>query len=269
VEVAPAPPHQSAPPNDVPAQAAPAADPEPQLTPQVADLCQQLDFRKPAKTRIQAAAELGKLGERGKPASRALCQSLADEMRAGVVGRREVRMAMAEALEKVNPPLYQSVIPVIVDSSGANRQQALEQILAPETEGKPAVPIVLYIRDRERGGRQRDGGFLVSVLAAIAPDEKPITNLFAKWLARDRDPQVRVACAEALARVQGGRDKIADLVSATRDPAEGVRVAAVVSLGELGVAKPIVLKALALAKTDPSAQVRRVAQVAMEKLKGE
>jgi hypothetical protein len=243
---------------------APVTDPGPdtQVATRVVDLARKLRRGTPNRERIQAAGELAKLEERGKPASRDLCQALADELRAGAAGRREVKLALAEALEKVNPPLHRSVITLVVDDSVLNRSRALQQIHDMEAEGKPAVPLILYVRDREHGG-----AFLVETLAAVAPDEKRVTDLFAAWLQRDRDAATRAACAAALARVEGGKAKAAALVFALRDQVEAVQVAAATALGDLGVDTPAVLQALALAKTDHSERVREAAQAALEKIK--
>src|SRR5262249_2658656 len=128
--------------------------------------------------RVKAADALAKLEEKGKAASRPLCEALLDV-------NQKVRLAAAAALEKVNPTIYPLVLPALVDDSWSNRQAAIAKIERLGLEGKPAVPILLYFKERVGKDQVADPSLLVHALAATAPDEKAITAKIAYWLVKD------------------------------------------------------------------------------------
>jgi HEAT repeat protein len=205
--------------------------------------------------RLQAIDALARLGPKAKAASRPLCESLFDPS-------VRVRLAAAEALEKVNPTLHRLVIPVLVDKELENRLECVRKIGELGPEGNPAVPVLLWFKDQYPGG-----SLIVEALAAIAPDERSVTAQAAAWLTSDRDPYVRLAAVKALPRMAGARDQVRALVYALRsDSVDAVRAAAANALGDLGPDGKDVRTALQLAKTDASAQVREAAERALAKI---
>jgi hypothetical protein len=119
--------------------------PDTQPTPPPADSRQHSDLE-PLITRlkggtseekIQAAEELARLGERAKPASRALCD-------AAPSSSEKLIQAALLALEKANPELHQPVLVLLVDNKVENHNQALLKLGLLGEQGKPALPVVLF-----------------------------------------------------------------------------------------------------------------------------
>jgi HEAT repeat protein len=205
--------------------------------------------------RLKAIDAVAQMGPRGRAASRALCSSLLDP-------NLRVRLAAAEALDKVNPTLHRLVIPILVDKELDTRLDCLREIGRLGPAGSAAVPIVVHFKQQYLGG-----GLAVEVLAAIAADDPSVTAKMAGWLTSDPDPYVRLAVLKALPRMAGARNHVRAVAQALRaNPVDAVRAAAASALGELGPDARDVERALQLAKADASAQVREAAEGALEKI---
>jgi hypothetical protein len=87
--------------------------------------------------KIKAAEDLARLGERAKPASRALCEAALGSLEAVV-------QAALLALEKVHPELQRPVLVFIVDNKAENHIEALTKIRLLGEDGQPAFPVVLF-----------------------------------------------------------------------------------------------------------------------------
>jgi HEAT repeat protein len=138
------------------------------------------------------------------------------------------------------------------------------------------------------------------VLDSIAPKDEAITAILVKWVTADEDPAVREFACQRLAERDGGRKGFEALSSALRtdsdvlvriaaakslvqsagknsvsslvlalqsDTFEDVRAAAANALGDLGRDGKNAVKALSVAKTDPSAMVRSAAENALARIR--
>lgn len=86
--------------------------------------------------RTRSADEIGRLGEKGRPAARILCQAMLDKQQA-------VRVAASNALEKVHPDLHPHAVTLAVDNNFENHMRAVNAISSME-RGEAAAPIILY-----------------------------------------------------------------------------------------------------------------------------
>jgi HEAT repeat protein len=106
-----------------------------------------------AAARISAARQLGELGRRAEPALPALKEALSDEEEHTLYvfwddrATTPVRLAVAEALAKINPAGIEAAIPILIELLGHHdaydpnfnsTQPAAEALLT--TIGLPAVP---------------------------------------------------------------------------------------------------------------------------------
>jgi HEAT repeat protein len=233
--------------------AAPGAARNQDADARVAVLAGDLTSRQVCK-RFKATRGLAVLGPQAKAASRALCQALLDRS-------ADVRLGAAAALKKVNPTMYQWVIPLLVDPEPNNHAEPLNQLTRLGREGNPAVPVLLPYQ------QQYGGPAVIETLAAVAANDSAVTARFAAWLAQATDGTKRLAIARALPPLADGRGPVGALVLAlSTDRSEPVRLAAAHALGELGRDARAAQGALSRLQTDPSAAVREAAAKALEKV---
>lgn len=222
--------------------------------PVVSAMAKDLKSRKLAD-RIRAAEGLAQQGSRGKPASRALCEALLD------VDVRVQGSARA-ALEKVNPLLHALVVPILTDRNIKNRLDAIHKIEQLGSDGKPAVPILLFFKNNVV-----NSGEVVKALVAVAADDPDITNQFISWLTKDSSDLVRLEVATRLPEMKDGKEGIKALTLALQnDKYPLVRVASARALGEFGPMASEAIKALTAAQKDPTPEVRDAAGKALEKI---
>lgn len=202
-----------------------------------------------------AAEEIGKLGKKGRPATKAVCQALFDPM-------PRVALAAADALQKIAPDLHPLIIPIIVDKNMTVRMDAVEKLGNLREDATPALPVLVWFR------QQREStGTPVAVLKAIyltnATDPEA-TKLFAAWLARDRASGAREYIATTLPKMEGGKKYVKNLVaSAQTDPHPAVRMAAVKALGEFGPDAKEAVDLLRVLKVSGSQDLREEAGKAL------
>jgi hypothetical protein len=110
------------------------------------------DLVKALKTkgkRVSAAQKLAKMGSKGRPAARAICEAL-------LGANKEEGPALVEALEKVHPDLAKHVLTLFVDTEYQHRWDAIRAIGQMKESGKPAAPVLIaHARNAMRG---RTGG---------------------------------------------------------------------------------------------------------------
>jgi HEAT repeat protein len=231
------------------------ADDDKQIKALILVLTKDLRGRK-ASDRIKGAEGLKELGLKAKAASRDLCKALLDPI-------LKVGQAAANALDKVNPTLYELVIPLIRDNKIGNKIQAVEKIGQLGAEGNAAVPVLLSFKAAHLGGERQ----AVYALAAVAPEEKLIAVAMAEWLVKDENSGVRQAAAESLPKMKHASEAIPNLiVTLKNDKVDKVREAAAKALGQIGDDAEEVIKALEAAKLDPSAEVRKAASEAINRM---
>lgn len=127
--------------NDPPKKDPPDKETKPQPKPDelTADLKPLVDKLRTgsAEERIKAAQDLATLGDKAKPATRALCDACL------YPSDKPARAALT-ALEKVNPDLQKAVFILLVDDKADNHSQALTTIADLGKDGKPALPILIH-----------------------------------------------------------------------------------------------------------------------------
>jgi hypothetical protein len=129
-----------------------------------------------------ATEHVAAMGSKGKPATRALCQALVNATQAR-------RKPFLEALEKVNPTIYEPVVTLFVDDN-VNNHVAASGKIADLSDGKDALPIVLkhaeaFIRELETRGRNRNiaGELLTADYNAMrktAPRDPKVVEMFVR-----------------------------------------------------------------------------------------
>jgi hypothetical protein len=90
-----------------------------------------------AEMKLNAIRSIKKMGEDGKPGSRALCQAMLDRSAA-------IETAAADALSAVNKPLYDQVIVLRSEGDAVKHLVALKRIQELGPEGNAATPVLLY-----------------------------------------------------------------------------------------------------------------------------
>jgi hypothetical protein len=88
-------------------------------------------------TRIRAANRLGQMGEAAKPAARVLCSVATQDS-------EELRQAVLEALEKIQPALVKPLTTLLVDQNVYNCQQAAQQLALMGGPASPAIPVLIW-----------------------------------------------------------------------------------------------------------------------------
>jgi WD40 repeat protein len=204
---------------------------------EIRSLVAGLKFGKPAE-RVKAAAALAALGPQGRAASRALCEAMLD-------ADPQTRLAATEALQKVNQPLHEVVVPLLVERDYRRRSASLRKLAGLGKEAQPAVPILVFYHDDHLAatsapGRARpgddvgDGPFLVETLVKVAGEEAGLPAVFSGWLLGSKNGHVKVAVAQALPRLPTGVGAIGALLQSLRtEPDLNVRAQVTHALGLL------------------------------------
>jgi outer membrane biosynthesis protein TonB len=87
--------------------------------------------------KVNVIEQLSSLGEKARPAARALCQAALSPTK--VVSRKALL-----ALEQVAPQVAEQVFTLVVDGQAANHLKAIASLRAKGTEAKPAIPAMLF-----------------------------------------------------------------------------------------------------------------------------
>jgi len=131
---------------------------------------------------------LAALGDKARPAASALCLVAIDS-------NKELARAALQALEKVNPELYDPVFTLLVDGQAANHRKAIAKLRNLGDKAKPAVPVMIYQIQKcgkdlsdvlTRKGRGWDIQTLIQVIAdhlvvltAIGPESPQVVAIIA------------------------------------------------------------------------------------------
>ena len=87
--------------------------------------------------KIAAGEGLGAQGQKAKGASRALCEAATNP-------GKDVSRSALQALEKVNPDLYEPVFTLVVDGQAANHRKAIASLRKQKEKAKPTMPVLLH-----------------------------------------------------------------------------------------------------------------------------
>lgn len=203
-------------PADVPTPSAPAAGDK------VSQLIGQLKDASPV-VRIEAAHQLGELGEAAKPAVEPLIALAAD-------ADPQVRSAAARAVMKIRPgrevtrPIVKQLL---ADSDEAVRMRFLHTLA---DLGKEVVPgLIDALKDDELSK------YACIVLAEIGPEAAEAAPALAERLKSEKRPEVRQQLIMALGAVESP-ESVPDLIAIVEDTANESRIPAAFVLGRLGPA---------------------------------
>jgi hypothetical protein len=257
------------------------ADRTPRRTPppktELDRLIEQLKTEK-TDDRVAAAERLRKMGEKARPAARALCEAI-------VSSSEPLRRAALEALEKVDPTLYKQVVLLVVDENAYNHVQASNALAAMGAEGAAAVPVLLAHAKKVSATNYLNESMLIADIAALAKlgaGESAVVELFkelTKFQKANRGGwQVRPAAINALVaagKAQPTRRKelVPVLVAATAESPdifgrhdEATCLAAIKALGEFGPDAKAAVPRLKDLKLSSSMMIRDGARAALEKI---
>jgi HEAT repeat protein len=106
-----------------------------EASPELAALIKNL-HDKQSKVRIKAAEDIGKLGEEGAPAAKALCEAMMDRS-------PKVETAALDSLEKVRADLYKPLSTLVLDATPAKQLAAIKEIGLMGDKPGPAVNLLL------------------------------------------------------------------------------------------------------------------------------
>ena len=87
--------------------------------------------------KVKAADELALLGEKARPAARALCQ-------ASLSPNKAVSRSALQAIEKVAPELHDAVFTLVVDGQAVNHRKAIAALSIQGTKAKCTLPVMLH-----------------------------------------------------------------------------------------------------------------------------
>jgi len=261
-----------------PAERAPKRSPPPKT--ELDRTIEQLKSEK-RDDRVAAAERLRKMGEKARPAARALCEAI-------VSPSESVRRSALEALEKVDPALYKQVVLLVVDENVYNHVQASNALSVMGVEGAAAVPVLLA-HAKKVYSVEYDFPHVevliadIAALAKLGPGEPEVVELFKELtkfqkdrFGRYRGWQVRTVAISALVatgKAQPDRRKelVPVLVAATestdsRQQDETTSIAAIKALGEFGADAKAAIPALKKLKFSSSMPVREAARAALDKI---
>lgn len=210
--------------------------------------------------RINACNAIMELGEKARPATRLLCEAILDN-------NPKVRLAASDALEKVNPNLHAVAVPLIIDKAVEQRIEALRKLHTMSGDASPAIPLVLWY-----GQHQQDGAGLlvVKTLSAIGASDPLVTRQFSIALLNDKEPLIRKEIAKSLPMMAGAKQYVNSLSQSARsDRDDGVRIASIIALGDIGPDAKSAVKILKQLKTDSSAGVRDAAAKSLARIETE
>jgi HEAT repeat protein len=238
---------------------------------QVSGWLKQLDRSLPPETRIAALEALSKLGPRVKDvAGKAIAEHLLD--RNTTVGRKA-----KAALEKIDPAVAEECTAIIVDKD--HRLQSIETLAKLGREAKSATPILLWVVDsRAAGSDPKKPSDVIApairALVAVAPDDERLPHRFVTWIS-SAEEDVRLAVVTGFPKLErlskkGKQDAITTLAKVLKvaDSAK-MRAAAADALGEFGPDAITAERTLEAATADSNEEVRRSAQRALRKIRGE
>jgi HEAT repeat protein len=254
--------------------------------PKIAKLVRELRSDRPAN-RIRAAEELSRMKEKARPAARAICEAATDT-------DESVRQAALEALEKVQPALYEPVLTLMVDGGRNNQARAARIIEQMGEDGKPATPVLLAHL------RLHPAVADIKALRVVASDDPATAVLLLELMTyggqrpSDEGWQIRNAATAALRDVAKSqpsqrREIVKSLVAAIRNAqttAEGASgrhplhiedivaaeqsfqtaIVAINTLAEIGPDAKEAVPELKKLKLSPSASMRRAAIAALERI---
>jgi HEAT repeat protein len=185
---------------------------------------------------------------------------------------KRTRTTAAYVVALVDPKLYPRVAPTLLDLLDGEdyqvRNGAAFAIGSFGVEARSAVPLLINML------REEDATWAVRLLVEICgPEESALVEeCLLAMLASHEDSRVRALAAEKLGKVavKTGDPQLAVrvLINALNDPTWDMRLAAAISLGDIGPAAQVAIPALTTALNDDEEIVRKVAAAALDKIQG-
>lgn len=223
-------------------------------------------FSKRASERIQAAQELGALGEAGKPARRLLCAAMLDPV-------IKVRFAAADALKNIDPKMHYLAV-VLATEKVANNNDAyrlvrlLEKIQKLEEDGEPLAPLVAFVaKFAARNGAYNLFTTALTTLTHIGRKDLSSYRVVATALT-NRDARVRAIALRGLPRMKHGKLAVARILALLKHDSPANRIAAIEALAILAdeSTEEIIVDAIAAQRYHDNEEVRRAVDSALNKL---
>jgi hypothetical protein len=232
---------------------------------------------KSAATRASAYKSMGELGPSGFALRRALCDGMLD-------AALSVRTAAADALKKVDEPLYKDATAVYIDKDVAR----VARVAAQQGRAEPLVPLILPMvqqfnpaasqsilsstpADQSLAIRRARANLATCMrtLVAIAPDDEVVNKAVISMLA-NAQPDNRAVAVELVGRVKNRKLALPILMAmagSQREPEE-TRAKAVSLLPVVSDenTRPAARKAAEAVRLDSSRAVREAAEAALRRL---
>jgi hypothetical protein len=242
-----------------------AADDPPKIEDkELAKLVADIKQKPSTKEKLEAIRKIQEIGPKAKEASYTLCNTLATHR------NEQLRLAAAEALERVNPELAKLVVPACTDGAEKVRIDYIQRIEQMGPQAHDAKPVLLARLLKSNDGY---GEYVACVVAlsATCPADKDVYDLLLRTTQHRRE-YVRATAVIRLPKMEvedhaKGVKAVATVLRA--DTSAENRVAAAKSLGEYGREARSAIDQLRLARGDKVAEVRETADAAIKQIEAQ
>jgi hypothetical protein len=220
--------------------------------------------------RINAAKAIGAMGPAvAADATRDLCAALVEK-------NASVRLAAAEALEKVNPTFHKIVFPIAADDSDETRLAGLALLKEMGRKANDAVPIVAFRVDwaathsnkaqHVRASAVRESLVCLDVLYEIGKDDAETKSLMTAIAATGDHESTRAVALRYLPilDIDDRKRVVAILTTAARADTDANKIVAMQGLAKFGADAGSAVDVLRNAKGSGNSQVREAASKALE-----
>lgn len=247
-----------------------ADDPSPETKALIAKLREDMKSKTVA-TRVTAYKSMGEFGDKAKSQRRALCEGMLDT-------NQTVRTAAADALKKVDEPMYKLAIGVLIDKNnrdivaigklGAAGEPLTPLVLSYATSAVPVASMKSLDSTHERA---RDAlRVCIDTLAAVAPEDEGVNKAVIAMLGNPH-PELRAHALKHIAALKNKKQALKGALALAGSLTERATVRAdAVKLLPLLVDEntgPATKKALETLRFDNSEAVREAVAKSIEAIK--